>query len=318
MNIVFFGTSEFAIPSLRKLIESRHKISALVTQPDRRRGRSLKLSPPPAKVTAVAHDIPVYQPEDASGKESVEYLKKLDADLFIVISFGQILKKEVLELPKLYPINLHGSLLPKYRGAAPTNWAVINGERLSGVTIIKMNERMDAGDIILQKEIPIDSEDTNITLSEKLSQCGADILPEAVEMIKRDGKELRCVKQDERTATYAPKLKKEDGVIDWKKPATEIQNRVRGLLPWPGAYTYYNGKILKILNTEISDLSASDGQKTGAVTGVIKGKGIIVHTGFGDIAIKYLQLEGKKALDADSFVRGHRIAISYQFSSLTK
>ena len=312
MNIVFFGTSEFAIPALRGLLSSRHKVLALVTQPDRKSGRHLIISPPPTKVLALTKDVPVYQPTDASGKESVGYLKKLNADLFIVVSFGQILKKEVLNLPMSYSINLHGSLLPKYRGAAPTNWAIINGDETSGVTIIKMNEKMDEGDIILKKEIEIDAEDTNITLSEKLSEIGADALLEVIDLIAGK-KDLKFTRQDPPAATYAPKLKKKDGLIDWGQDAIDIHNRVRGLIPWPSAYTHYEGKILKVLKTELPDFDPEEGAKAGEVVEAGKNRGIIVRAGSGCLAIKYLQLEGKKVLDADSFVRGHRISKGYIF-----
>lgn len=312
MNIVFFGTSEFAIPALRGLLSSRHKVLALVTQPDRKSGRHLVISPPPTKVLALTKDVPVYQPTDASGKESVGYLKKLNADLFIVVSFGQILKKEVLNLPMSYSINLHGSLLPKYRGAAPTNWAIINGDETSGVTIIKMNEKMDEGDIILKKEIEIDAEDTNITLSEKLSEIGADALLEVIDLIAGK-KDLKFTRQDPPAATYAPKLKKKDGLIDWGQDAIDIHNRVRGLIPWPSAYTHYEGKILKVLKTELPDFDPEEGAKAGEVVEAGKNRGIIVRAGSGCLAIKYLQLEGKKVLDADSFVRGHRISKGYIF-----
>jgi len=312
MNIVFFGTSEFAIPALRGLLGSRHKVLTLVTQPDRKSGRHLIISPPPTKVLALTKDVPVYQPTDASGKESVGYLKKLNADLFIVVSFGQILKKEVLNLPMSYSINLHGSLLPKYRGAAPTNWAIINGDETSGVTIIKMNEKMDEGDIILKKEIEIDTEDTNITLSEKLSEIGADALLEVIDLIAGK-KDLKFTRQDPPAATYAPKLKKKDGLIDWGQDAIDIHNRVRGLIPWPSAYTHYEGKILKVLKTELPDFDPEEGAKAGEVVEAGKNRGIIVRAGSGCLAIKYLQLEGKKVLDADSFVRGHRISKGYIF-----
>jgi len=315
MKIVFFGTSDFAIPALKALLGSTHKVLAVVTQPDRKRGRSLKLSPPPTKVHALSENIPVYQPAEASGSESVEYLKKLGADIFVVISFGQILKKEVLSVPKLYAVNVHGSLLPKYRGAAPTNWAIINGEKTTGVTVIRMNERMDEGDIILKKEAAIEDDGTNITLSEKLSSVGAKALLEALDLIDK-GKDLKFTPQDGSLATYAPKLKKEDGLIDWNEPAAKIHNRVRGLLPWPGAYTHYERKILKILKTEVlSDPVREKGVKPGEVLDVAKGKGILVRAGSGLIAIQHLQLEGKKILDADSFVRGHRIAKGYRFES---
>jgi methionyl-tRNA formyltransferase len=304
MNIVFFGTAEFAIPSLKALIDSPHKVVAVVTQPDRARWRSLKVSPPVTKVFATTHGIPVYQPENASSPDSITYLKGLAADLFVVIAFGQILKKDVLAIPRHYAINLHGSLLPKYRGAAPTNWAIINGDSVSGVTIIKMNERLDEGDIILKREINIDPEDTNITLSEELSEIGAKALLEAVDLIEK-GKAI-CTKQDDAQVTFAPKLKKEDGLIDWRQSAAIIHNKVKGLIPWPGAYVYLGGKALKILNTETCDCP-TNAAEAGEVLDVVTGKGIIVKAGLGAIIIKYLQLEGKKVLDADAFVRGHRI-----------
>ena len=311
MNIVFFGTSEFAIPALKRLLDSGHKVLAVVTQPDRKRGRALKVSPPPVKVLAHAKGIPVFQPQDASGAESVAYLKKLDAELFVVISFGQILAREVLSVPKLYAINVHGSLLPKYRGAAPTNWAIMNGDSVSGVTVIKMNEKMDEGDIISKREVTIDPEDNNITLSEKLSEAGAGALVATIGFIEK-GEALSFVKQDNAKATYAPKLKKEDGLIDWNMSAVKIHNRVRGLVPWPGAYTCYDSKILKILKTEIA--ASSDAKaEAGEVVEVAKNRGIIVRAGSGDLVIQYLQLESKKALDADSFVRGHRIGRGYKF-----
>ena len=312
MNIVFFGTSEFAMPALKALLESRHKVLALVTQPDRKRGRNLKLSPPPTKVLALERNIPVYQPLDASSYEAAEHLRKVNADLFVVISFGQILKKEILSLPRLYCLNVHGALLPKYRGAAPTNWAIINGEEKSGVTVIKMNEKMDEGDVILARGTKIDAEDTNITLSEELSELGASALLEAIEMIEKGKADFKP--QDHLKATYAPKLTKKDGLIDWDMPAARIHNRVRGLIPWPSAYTHYEGKILKVLQTEILTQLVSRDAKTGQVVDIVKNEGIIVHTGSGDLTIKYLQLEGKKVLDADAFVRGHQIPKGYIFS----
>lgn len=306
MNIVFFGTSDFAIPALKALIASPHKVLALVTQPDRARGRSLKVSPPVTKVFAETHRIPVYQPIDASSSESVSYLSALSPDLFVVIAFGQILKSTALSLPKYCSINLHGSLLPRYRGAAPTNWAIINGDSSTGVTVIKMNERLDEGDIILSREAAIAPEDTNITLSETLSDIGAALVLEAIDKIAKG--DMACAVQDASRSSSAPKLKKEDGVIRWSDPASVIHNRVRGLIPWPGAYTYYRGKAIKILKTDISDHPANPAAAAGEVLDIVPGKGVIVNTGDRAIAIRYLQLEGKKVLDADSFVRGHRIS----------
>jgi len=307
MNIVFFGTAEFAIPAFRELLASKHKVVALVTQPDRKRGRNLKLSPPPTKVLAQAHNIPVYQPEDASSPGAIEYLGKLGADLFVVIAFGQILRQEALGIPKSCAINLHGSLLPRYRGAAPTNWAIINGDKTTGVTIIRMNEKMDEGDIVLRREVSVDPEDTNITINESLSGLGAKALMEAIALIE-SGK-AQFEKQDKTQVTLARKLRKEDGAINWAEPATVIHSRVRGLLPWPGAYTSYAGKTLKILSTELVAYSPSSQVTVGEVLDIVKGKGIIVNTGSGAIAIKFLQLEGGKVLDIDSFLRGHKLNI---------
>jgi methionyl-tRNA formyltransferase len=310
MNIVFFGTSDFALEVLHRLIDSSHKVLAVVTQPDRQKGRALKIAPPPVKVLAESRGIPVYQPNDASGKDSVTYLKRLNADLFVVVAFGQILKKEVLELPKIYSVNVHGSLLPKYRGAAPTNWAIINGESSTGVTVIKLNEKMDEGDMILKKEIAIDKEDTNVTLSEKLSDLGADALIEAMELISSGS--ARPEKQNASQATYAPKLKKEDGLIDWNEPATKIHNKVRGFLPWPSAYTNFNKKVLKIMKTRVLE-GCPAGGKPGEVVEIIKHKGIAVKTGEGNILIEHVQLEAKKPFDTDAFLCGHKIALGHRF-----
>jgi methionyl-tRNA formyltransferase len=312
MNIVFFGTSEFAIPSLRLLLNSRHKILAVVTQPDRAKGRHLKVAPPPTKVLASSKGVAVFQPRRASDADFVERLKGLKADLFVVVSFGQILKRGLLDLPRLRPINLHGSLLPKYRGASPVNWAVINGETKTGVTIIAMNEKMDAGDIMLKKEVTVDDADTSQTLNDKLSDMGAGLLLEAVELLER-GK-ATFAKQDDSLASYAPKLKKEDGLIDWSKGAFAIHNLARGLLPWPGAFTRFKGKILKVLETETAGAVSAKGTGAGEVLSTAEDKGITVMTGSGAIVLKRVQLEGKKPLDAVSFVRGQRIEKGFRFA----
>ncbi|MBN2453462.1 MAG: methionyl-tRNA formyltransferase [Candidatus Omnitrophica bacterium] len=311
MKIIFFGTAEFAIPSFRTLIESKHEVLALVTQPDRKRGRNLKVSPPPVKVIAETHGIPVYQPEDASSGESVMHLKSLGADLFVVIAFGQILRREALAAPRIAAINLHGSLLPRYRGAAPTNWAIINGDTETGVTVIRMNEKMDEGDIIMRKEIEIEPGDTNITISEKLSDIGAGLLIDSIELLESGRANFE--KQDASLATPAPKLTKRDGFINWEESSIDIHNKVRGLLPWPGAYTCFNGKVLKLTDTELLSYPPRREAVPGEVLDIIKGKGIVVNAGLGAIAIRHLQLEGGKVLDADAFVRGHKIAPGYVF-----
>jgi methionyl-tRNA formyltransferase len=311
MNIVFFGTSEFAIPSLHEIINSRHKVLALVTQPDRKKGRNLKLSPPPTKVLASTKGVPVYQPEDASGPQAIEYLKKLNADLFVVVSFGQILKKDVLGIPKFCAINLHPSLLPKYRGAAPINWAVINGDKATGICIIRLNDGLDEGDIIIKRPIDIKDEETSITLGEELAEYGARILLEAIDLIGY-GK-AAFEKQDSASATYAPKLKKEGGLIDWSEPAVRIHNKIRGFMPWPGAYTYSGKDVLKIWGTEVANNPDGENLKNGEIADIIKGKGIVVHTGSGSLIIKHVQREGKNILDSDSFLRGYRIFKGHVF-----
>ena len=310
MNIVFFGTSEFAMTVLHRLIGSKHKVLAVVTQPDRQKGRRLKVSPPQTKVLAIAHGIPVHQPDDASGKESVAYLKKFNSDLFVVVAFGQILKNEVMDITKFCCVNIHSSLLPKYRGAAPTNWAIMNGDAMSGVTIIRMNEKMDEGDIILKKEIAIDRDDTNITLSEKLADIGADALMEAIDSIE-SGKAI-FTKQDGSAVSGAPKLKKEDGLINWNDSAVNIHNKVRALLPWPGAYTHFKGKTLKILKTEVIEAGDSKGD-SGEIVDIIKHKGILTKTGEANLLIKYVQIEAKKPFDTDALLCGHKIPIGYRF-----
>ena len=315
MKIVFFGTSEFAVPSLISLIGSKHKVIAVVTQPDKKKGRALKLSPPPVKVLAASHRIEVYQPVNASLPASVEYLKSLGADLFVVISFGQILAKSVLAIPKIFSVNVHGSLLPKYRGASPTNRAIMNGDGVTGVTVIKMNEKLDEGDMILKKEIAIDAGDTNITINEKLSNIGSSALMEVISAIEKNGSSMPMVRQDPSSAIYAPKLTKSDGLIDWRGAASDICNKVRGLLPWPGAYTFYGDKTLKILEADIFNDASMESAASGEVVDVIKGAGIIVNTGKGLLAIRYLQLEGKKEMRSDFFILGHKVKPGLKFTS---
>jgi methionyl-tRNA formyltransferase len=311
MKIVFFGTSDFALGALRGLVDSRHNILAVVTQPDRQKGRRLKVMPPPTKVLAETRRIAVYQPADASSRDSAAYLKGLGADIFVVVAFGQILKKEILDIPRVYSINIHGSLLPRYRGAAPTNWAIINGDTKSGVTIIKMNEAMDEGDIILKKETGIDPDDTNITLTEKLSDLGAAALMEAIGLIESGSAML--TPQDGGLSTYAPKLKKADGLIDWKEDAETIARKVRGLLPWPSAYTHYDKKMLKILQAE-SIRGPDTGSRPGQVIDILKHKGVLVQTGDGGLLITFVQIEAKRPFDTDAFLCGHKLGPGYIFS----
>jgi methionyl-tRNA formyltransferase len=300
MRVVFMGTPEFAVPSFKALLESQEEVSALVAQPDKPKGRGLKPAPPPTKIVAEQSGIPVLQPSGIRTEEFLHELAALNPDLICVAAYGKILPKAVLELPRFGCLNVHASLLPKYRGAAPVNWAIARGEKVTGITIIRMDEGMDTGDILLTREIPIDYDDTGETLTEKLSLAGAELLLQAIAGLKKGY--LRPLKQDEASATYAPMLKKEDGRVDWGKPAVEIRNQIRGMLPWPGAFTYSNGKMLKIYNAAVSEGKGEPGEVLAAAQGILR-----VVTGEGALDILELQLEGGKRLDAKAFLTGRKI-----------
>jgi len=316
MKIVFFGSSGFAVPILEELAKSEG-VALVVTQPDREKGRALKVAPTAVKLKAEELGIEIFQPEKVNTKEAIEFLKKFNADLFIVVSFGQILSKAILELPKLYCLNIHASLLPKYRGAAPISWAIANGEKETGVTIMRMNEKMDEGDIALKEIVAISEEDNAITLSEKLSKKGARVLLDAVRLIKDD--KIEFIAQEHKKATLAPKLKKEDGAIDWKKSANDICNRIKAFTPWPGCFTYLDRKILKIwkavpVGTEQCSVPTGSPDrwvkdKPGAVLEANK-NGILVKTGKDALSIEELQLEGSRRMTAEEFLAGHK-NISY-------
>ncbi len=302
MKIVFFGSSNFAVPILEELAKSED-IVLVVTQPDRQKGRSLKIAPTAVKSKAAELGIKTFQPAKVNSKESIEFLKKFNADLFIVVSFGQIMSKAVLSLPKLYCLNIHASLLPEYRGAAPINWAIANGEKETGVTIMRMNEKMDEGDIALKDTLSIGELEDAIALTKKLSIKGADLLLDAIKLIKDD--EVEFTAQDNSKATYGPKLKKEDGLVDWAKSADEIYNRIRAFAPWPGCFTHLDKKILKIWKAEPCIDPGDSNLKPGAILEVNK-NGILVKTGKGVLKIEELQLEGSRKMTAEEFIAGHK------------
>ena len=304
MKIVFFGSSEIAVPSLARLIESPHDILAVVTRPDRAKGRSLKPEPTPVKKKALSKHLNVYQPENLPDAPAREYLTSLSPDLFVVVSFGEILPESILAIPELYSVNLHPSLLPKYRGAAPINWAIINGDTETGLTVIRMNEKMDAGDIMMQRKVEIRKEDTSQTLSERLSELGAVLLMDTVRFLEAG--QVKFKKQNDKAATSARLLSKEDGLIDWQRSASEIHNLARGLVPWPCAYTYLEGKMLKIWKTEV--VSPGKNPNPGSVVELHEGK-VVVACGKNLLAITELQLEGKKKMDAASFLRGYKLEV---------
>lgn len=303
MNVIFFGTSEFAVSAFSALLASRHKILAVVCAPDKGKGRGQIVSLSPIKALAKSKNLPILQPANLREPQFIQFLKAQAPDLFIVCAYGKILTKEVLAIPLKYAINLHGSLLPKYRGAAPINWAIINGERQSGVTLFKMDEYMDKGEVLLRKSVEISLTDTSVTLAEKLARLSGAALIEALDLIEQ-GKAVFS-KQDESQVSFAPKLKKEDGLIDWASAAWQIHNRIRGLAPWPGAFTYLGGKLLKIWESKVIA-----GQNSGAPGEIVEAdskKGLLITTGQERLLITVLQLAGKRKMSAGEFILGHRV-----------
>ena len=307
MKIVFFGTSKFAASALKKLKAGSYSIEAVLTQPDKKGGRHLKILPLPVKKEAKKFGVPIYQPQDITEKKFIEELKKFSADFFVVVGFGNILTKEILDIPRFSCLNIHASHLPKYRGAAPVKRAIVNGEKKTGVTIIRMNEEMDAGDVVLQKEINIEKSDTGITLDGKLATLGAELLIDAIESIRRGKAQFR--KQNEKDVTFAPKLTKKDGEIDWNLDTVAVLNRIRGLKPWPGTYSLLDDRALKIISAEAKSDADSSSFSPGEVMSADEKAGLVVKTGDGALSIKELQLEGKKKMSAELFLRGHKIDV---------
>lgn len=306
MKIIFFGSSNFAVLPLEALLGTSHDVSCVVTQPDKLKGRGLNLLGTAVKEAALKRSIKVYQPRDVNAADSLEFLKGLNPDLFVVIAYGQILSRKILDIPRVLPINIHASALPKYRGAAPINWAIINGEKTTGITVIKMTREMDAGPVILKREIEITDDDTSLTLEEKLSKLAGQMLLTAISFIDAGDYDLKP--QDPDAVTLAPKLKKEDGRIDWNKPAGEVYNLIRGCLGWPGAFTYYNGKMLKILKARICpDTCLSTSSKAAQIVNISK-DGITVAAGNGALVIEELQPEGKRRMKSEEFAAGHKVS----------
>lgn len=302
MKIVYMGTPDFAVGPLESIIEAGHEVILVVTQPDREKGRGKEVVFSPVKECAVAHNIPVFQPEKIKKAEEVEFLKQYEADVFVVAAFGQILSKEILDMPRLGCVNIHASLLPKYRGAAPIQWAVIDGEEKTGVTIMRMDEGLDTGDILLQEEIILDAKETGESLFDRLAVLGSDTIVKALELMEKG--ELTPVPQDHDKSTYAKMLNKKMGVIDFNNSAVVIERLVRGLNSWPSAYTYINGKTIKIWEAEVI-ADALEGQN-GQVVKVSKDS-FFVKCAEGMLEIMSLQLEGKKRMNAGEFMRGYDI-----------
>lgn len=300
MRIVFFGSASIGFPVLDALLScGRDEVCAVVTQPDRPAGRKQQLTPCPVKLFAQERGIPVLSPEKV--KESLPELTALCADLFIVVAYGQYIPQSVLTLPKHGAINLHPSLLPEYRGSSPIQWSLANGDTQTGVTILYVSEKMDAGDILLQREIPIDPEDTAATLEPVLAEAGAKLLMEAVEQIRTGT--VQPKPQDESQATEVRKLTKEDGRLDWMQPAEILRNRIRGFTPWPGCYCEMpDGQRLKVLRAAVEPRSGIPGEILEA-----SGSGLLVAAGEGALRLLDVQPAGKKAMDGASYLRGYSL-----------
>jgi len=306
MNIVFFGSSNFALPSLKALLTGAHKISCVVTQPDKKGGRGLLLLETMVKTVAKEASLKIYQPYSVNIPEAIKLLRDLSPDLFVVIAYGQILSKAILDIPKIFSINVHASLLPKYRGAAPINWAIINGEKTTGITVIKMTKDMDAGQIILNKEVDINNDDTAISLEDRLSHLAAGLLLDSLKSIEKNNYNLTL--QDENLVSFAPKLKKEDGLINWNRSAQDIYNLIRGCLPWPGTFTYLKGRLLKIHRVKVTGSASHQVTKSAGEIIQISKDGILVATGGDNLIIEELQIEGGRKMLVEEFIAGHKIS----------
>jgi methionyl-tRNA formyltransferase len=309
MRLVFLGTPAFAVPTLERLVQAGHQVIAVVTQPDRPRGRGRNAAPPPVKEKALELALPVYQPERVRFPEAVERLRSLAADAMVVVGYGQIIPQSIIDMVPLGIVNVHGSLLPSYRGAGPVQWAIINGETRTGVTTMRIDAGLDTGDLLLKAATPIGPAETAVELASRLAVMGADLLVETLAGLAAGT--IAGEKQDPSQATYAPLLKKEDGLIDWSRPAASIHNRVRGLQPWPGAYTTFRGQTLHIWKSKLgTDASFS---AAGAAPGSIAFRKytsvpVSVVCGDGVLELLEVQLEGRKRMPAADFANGQRLA----------
>lgn len=309
MRVIFMGTPDFSVGTLEALVEAGYEVCLAVTQPDKPKGRGKEMQFPPVKETAIRLGIPVFQPKRIRQPECVEELRKYQADVMVVVAFGQILPKEILEMTPYGCINVHASLLPKYRGAAPIQWSILCGEQVTGVTTMQMDEGLDTGDMLLKTEVEIASDETGESLHDKLSAAGAALCVETLKELQAGT--LQPEKQGESPTQYAKMLDKKMGNIDWSRPAVEIERLVRGLNSWPSAYTHWGDKVLKIWKAEVveePEAPADTAVQTepGTVVRVEK-DGFYVQTGVGLLVVKELQIPGKKRMAADAFLRGYQL-----------
>ena len=317
MRIIFMGTPDFAVPVLQSLINSRHEVVAVVTQPDRPKGRGKNMQFSPVKECALAHNIPVMQPVNVSVPEVIDELRAYEPELIVVVAFGQFVTKKIREMPKYGCINVHASLLPKYRGAGPIQWAVINGEKESGVTTMYMCREIDKGDMLLKDTVTLDPKETGDSLHDKLSMMGGPLLLKTIDQLE-DGSAVR-IPQCEEESTYAPKLEKTMGNIDWTMDADRIERLVRGLNSWPGTFTKIHGKTVKIWDCDVvckETLTESQAAATPGTVIVSEKDQLIVKAGNGALSLRMLQPEGKKNMTVDAYLRGYPIAQGELFTQV--
>ena len=309
MKIIFMGTPDFAVLALRKLHEAGHEITLVVTQPDKPKGRSKLYLPSPVKEEALRLGLEVFQPDRIKKEENVEVLKKYPADVFVVAAFGQILSKEILDMPRYGCINIHASLLPMYRGAAPIQWAILNKEEKSGVTIMQMDEGLDTGDMLLKGETVIEKDDTADSLHDKLSELGANLIVDALSKLEKG--ELTAVPQPEGPLFYAKMIKKDDGALDFNENAEDLAVKVRAFWSWPATFALLNGNFVKVCSAFF--VEEESGMNPGDVCRVDK-DAIYVQTGKGELVITKIQIQGKKAMPVKDFLLGKKINIGDRFT----
>ncbi len=302
MRVIFMGTPDFAVGTLEEIIKAGHEVVLAVTQPDKPKGRGKAMQAPPVKECALAHDIEVFQPKRVREPECIEYLAKYEPEMIIVAAFGQILPKEILEMPKYGCVNVHASLLPKYRGAAPIQWAVINGDEVSGVTTMRMDVGLDTGDMIEKAEVVLAEDETGGSLFDRLAQVGAELCVHTMKSIEEGT--AAYTPQNEEEATHVGMINKQMGNINWEDSAEVIERLIRGLNPWPSAYTKLNGKTLKIWKAVVEN--GGDKNLAGTVCAVNK-KALKIQTGDGILSLQEVQLEGKKRMDVEAFLRGYEV-----------
>jgi methionyl-tRNA formyltransferase len=307
MRLAFLGTPAFAVPTLERIVEAGHDVAAVVTQPDRPRGRGQQFAAPPVKEAALRLGLPVYQPERVRRPEAVEYLRGLATEAMVVVGYGQIIPQVVIDLAPLGIINVHASLLPKYRGAGPIQWAIVNGETRTGVTTMRIDAGLDTGDMLLKAETEIGPDETAVELGRRLAAQGADLLVETLAGLAAGT--IAQQKQDNAEATYAPLLKKEDGRIDWSHSPSAVHNRARGMQPWPGAFTTFRGQTVHVWRTKRGP--GAGGRGPGGR--IVSLRPLVVACGEGELELVEVQMEGRKRMAAADFVNGQRVAVAEDF-----